>query len=85
MVQVAQPPQSEQKYVTDGSHVYHYNDHLAELVSRGELKYCEYPKKPQARKPSFPVLPTEPVMEEAQMALAGGLDDDRDGNGQPTS
>ncbi len=82
MVQAAQP---EQKYVTDGSHTYHYNDHLAELVARGDLKYCPYPTVPQRRKPSFPVTPNEPIMEDVQQQLAGGLDvdNDKDGDGKP--
>jgi hypothetical protein len=80
MVQLAQ---SEQKYVTDGSHTYHYNEHLAELVARGDLKYCDRPSKPQPRKPSFPVLVDEPVMEDVQQQLAGGLKDDEDNDGKP--
>jgi hypothetical protein len=87
MVQVAQSTQSEQKYVTDGSHVYHYNEHLDELLARGDLKYCERPLVPKARKPSFQILPDEPMMEDAQFALASGLDadDDKDGHGQSAS
>ena len=82
MVQLAQP---EQKYVTDGSHTYHYNEHLAELVARGDLKYCDRPIKPQPRKPNFPQTPNEPMMEEVQRQIAGGLDadDDKEGNGKP--
>jgi hypothetical protein len=86
MVQVAQPSQPEQKFVTDGSHVYHYNEHLAELVARGDLKYCEYPKEPARRKPQVTVPLDEPVMEEVQEQLAGGMKDvDEDDNGKPTS
>jgi hypothetical protein len=83
MVQAAQPIQSEQKYVTDGTHVYHYNEHLDELLARGELKYCDRPLVPQRRKPKFEFPPNEPIMEDVQQQLAGGLKDDEETNGKP--
>lgn len=76
MVQATQPSQSEQKYVTDGHHVYHYNEHLAELLARGDLKYCERPLVPSARKKGPTVPPNEPIMEEVQRDLAGGMETD---------
>jgi len=83
MVQHTQPPQSEQAYVTDGHHVYHYNEHLAELVARGDLKYCDRPLLPPARKKG---PPNEPIMQEVQNDLAGGIEDnDEDSDGKSAS
>ena len=81
MVQVTQPTQEEQKYVTDGTHVYHYNEYLAELVENGTLKYCDRPLVPPPRKKKT-LVPNEPVMEDVQQQLAGGLDEGV-GDGQP--
>ncbi len=82
MVQHTQPSQSEQAYVTDGHHVYHYNEHLAELVARGDLKYCDRPLVPMNKK--RPVPPNEPIMQEVQNDLAGGIgDNDEDSDGKP--
>lgn len=78
MVHQTQPIQPEQKYVTDGHHVYHYNEHLAELVARDQLKYCERPLFPPARKKGPPVVPNEPIMEVVQSDLAGGVKDHED-------
>jgi len=78
MVQAVQSPPKEQQYVTDGNHVYHYNEHLAELVANDTLKFCERPLLPPSREKKT-VVPDEPVMEDVQQQLAGGLvngDDD---------
>jgi len=74
MVQMAQVQQPEQKYVTDGTHVYPFNEYLVELVVRGELKYCEYPIEPPSPKARVAVAKDDPLMDTVQKQLFGGME-----------
>lgn len=45
MAAAAQEPVApEQRWVTDGQHVYPHNEHLEDLVKRGEVQFCDPPK-----------------------------------------
>lgn len=75
MVQMARAEQTQQRYVTDGDHVYPYNEYLDDLLKRGELKFCERPLLPPARKAKPEVPPDDEVMVVVQNQLEGGLKD----------
>lgn len=78
MVQMARAEQPEQKYVTDGIHVYPYNEYLDELVKRGELTFCERPLLPPTRKLKPTVPEDDDTMVAVQNQLEGGLKDNDD-------